>query len=175
MRINDMPEFQDKKNVLTYDVSASLCDAVDAMAKANYGAVLVTRGGKLAGIFTERDLLRKVAACRLDLVGLKLSDVMTSDLKTANINDDVVDCMRRMSHGRFRHLPVVDDAGNLVGLLSQGDFVAFTMSDLVGRFSTIARANVSIGNATPISILLAVFVYTLALLFLLSGVVHWLG
>ncbi len=169
MRIQDMPEFQDKNQVLSFDANDDLCDAVDEMAKKNYGAVLVTRDGKLCGIFTERDLLRRVAGCRLELEGLKMKDVMTSELKTATTNDNVADCMRRMSQGRFRHMPIVDEEGNLMGMLSQGDFVAFTLSDLVSRLSSQAKAEVAAGRTTPLSILVAFIVYTLGLVLILAG------
>lgn len=52
MRINDMPEFRDKSHVLTFDQDVKISEAVDAMAKKNYGAVLVTKNDKLSGIFT---------------------------------------------------------------------------------------------------------------------------
>lgn len=168
MRIMDMPEFRDKSQVLTYDIAVSVCDAVDSMAENNYGAVLVTENGKLAGIFTERDLLRRVAASRLDLSTIKLSDVMSSDLKTARADDDVADCLRRMSQGRFRHMPVVNESGDILGMLSQGDFVALTLSDALYRASESAKAGIFGGKATPTYIVLAVMVYTLLLLALLS-------
>ncbi len=175
MRIQDMPEFKDKKDVLSFEEDDKLCDAVDAMATNNYGAVLVTKKGKLSGIFTERDLLCRVAGCRLDLEGLKMKEVMTKNPKTATVDEQVTDCLRRMSQGRFRHLPIVDEKGNLAGMLSQGDFVAFTMSDIVARLGTAAGASVSAGQSTPFAIIAAVFVYTLGLLFILSAFKSWFG
>ena len=119
MRIIDMPEFRDKTQVLSFDEETTLKKAIDEMADKNYGACLVTRKDKLAGIFTERDLLRKVAPKGLDLKKKKLKDVMTKNLKTAQVTDDVADCLRRMSQGRFRHMPVVDDKKNILGMLSK--------------------------------------------------------
>ncbi len=164
MKISDIPEFHDKNEVLTFEETQPVCDAVDAMALNNYGAVLITNKGKLSGIFTERDLLRKIAACRLDLTNLKLKDVMTANPKTANINDSVTDCMRRMSQGRFRHMPVVDDKGKIIGLLSQGDFVAFTLSDVMARLGTATKAGIEEGRSTPFAIAAAILVYTIGLI-----------
>lgn len=168
MRITDMPEFKDKNEVLSMDKNDNLCDAVDAMCKARVGSVLITDKGKLVGIFTERDLLRRVAGCRLELDKIKLSEVMTSDVKTAHPNDKVVDSMRRMSQGRFRHLPVIDDKGELVGLLSQGDFVALTMSDAWNRFAETAKAGI-FNNYQPFLILVGIAIYTIVLLSFLQS------
>lgn len=173
--ISDMPEFIDKSHVMTFEETTTVYKAVCEMAKKNYGAVLVTREGKLAGIFTERDLLRRVVAENMDTKKKTLKDVMSTNLKTAKTSDQIADCLRRMSQGRFRHLPVVDDQGNLEGMLSQGDFVAYTMSDVLTRAGTVARAGIDAGNSTPFSIMLAVLIYTLSLLFVVSGLGYWFG
>ncbi len=176
MRIIDMPEFKDKKDVLSFETTTLLKDAIDEMAEKNYGACLVTSKGKLAGIFTERDVLRKVVGGKgVDLKKTLLKDVMSSDLKTASENDKVADCLRRMSQGRFRHMPVIDEKGAILGMLSQGDFVAFTMSDIAQRLSGAAKASVFAGRATPVSIIIAMGVYTLMLLFLIAGGKHIFG
>lgn len=163
MRITDMPEFKDKSEVLSMEKKTTLCDAVDAMKQRGVGSVLVTEGGKLVGIFTERDLLNRVAGCRLELDKVKLSDVMTKDVKTAKPTDKILDSMRRMSQGHFRHLPVVDEEGNLCGLLSQGDFVALSLSDAWRRLADTAKAGL-FSSYQPFLILLGVAVYTIVLL-----------
>ncbi len=173
MRIVDMPEFKDKNQVLSFDQNTPVCDAVDEMSKQNYGAVLVTKGKKLAGIFTERDLLRRVAACRLDLKKIKLKDVMSTHIKTAKKNDKIADTLRRMNQGRFRHMPVIDDNGDVIGLLSQGDFIALTLSDALHIAGITARAEVEKGNSTPFSMIFAIIIYTLGLLFVVSAIGFW--
>lgn len=175
MRIIDMPEFKDKSEVLTFDSETPVCDAVDAMAKRNYGAVLVTSKKKLAGIFTERDLLRRIAMDRRDITKVKLKEVMTANVKTAKADDRVADTMRRMSQGRFRHMPVVDEKGNVTGMLSQGDFVAYTMPQIIHRLGATAKEEIEAGNSTPFSILIAIVVYTLGLLFVVSAIGFWTG
>lgn len=175
MRIVDMPEFKDKSMVLTFSKDTKVADAVDAMSQKNYGAVLIAENGKLTGIFTERDLLRRVAAGRMDIEKITLKDVMTSNIKVAHVNDHVADSLRRMSQGRFRHLPVTDEKGTLLGMLSQGDFVAYTMSDAIYRAGRAAKADIEDGNFTPFSMMIAIFVYTLMLLFLAGGIGFWMG
>ncbi len=173
MRIVDMPEFKDKSQVLSFDQNTAVCDAVDSMAQKNYGAIIVTKSGKLAGVFTERDLLRRVAAGRMDLKKTKLKDVMSTDIKTAKEGDKIADSLRRMNQGRFRHLPVLDDKGNVTGMLSQGDFVALTLTDALHLTGITARAEVEKGNSTPFSMIFAIVIYTLGLLFVVSALGFW--
>ena len=133
MRIVDMPEFRDKTQVTTFDQATPVCDAIDDMAKHNYGAVLVTSKKKLVGIFTERDLLARVVGQGRDVENTKISDVMSINIETAKPSDSVALCMGRMDHGGFRHMPVTDSDNKLVGMLSQRDFIAYTMDRLKDR------------------------------------------
>lgn len=141
MRISDIPEYKDKKQLLMLEKSTLLIDAAKTMKKMNYGAVVVTDKKKLCGIFTERDLLMKVVAEGKDTKGLKLADVMTSNVQTANVNDEISDSMQRMTEGRFRHLPIVNDAGDVTGMISQGDFVAITWGQLLGQLKTRTKTS----------------------------------
>lgn len=133
MRIMDVPEFKDKTNILTVLPETPLIDVVSEMAGRNVGSAVVLKNGKLVGIFTERDLLVKVVGKGKLVEGLTVADVMTKNPHAAKMEDDVAESVRRMSQGRFRHLPIVDEDKNLIGLLSQGDFVAYTWSDLMSR------------------------------------------
>ena len=166
--IKDMPEFRDRDKVLKMPQSAMLSEAVKAMVNANYGSIIVTDGDsdKISGIVTERDLMTKVLFNNMDYANLKLEDVMTARVQTANMNDSVGDCLRRMSNGRFRHMPITDDDGLLVGMMSQGDFVAYTWPEVWKRIKE--EANVVIHNQyQPLLILGGVLVYTLLLLLFL--------
>jgi len=158
-----MPEFKDKSEVLTFEESTSVADVIAGMAEKNYGAALITKKDKLSGVFTERDVLRKIAAKGLDVKKIKVRDYMTSNVKTALVDDKVIDCLRRMSQGRFRHMPVVDEQQNILGMLSQGDFVAFTMTDVLSRFTSTSKAEISAGRSTPFAIASAILLYTIIL------------
>jgi signal-transduction protein with cAMP-binding, CBS, and nucleotidyltransferase domain len=108
--------------------------AVKAMSEKNYGAsVIVDGGNKPIGIVTERDFMRRLLAKGLDANTTPISKIMTSDLKLASEEDQVVEWLRVMSNERFRHLPVVDSQGKLVNLMSQGDFVSYTWPQLLTR------------------------------------------
>ena len=130
MQVADMPEFQNRKNVLTCGQDETIYDAVVSMTNKKCGAIAITEKDKLIGIFTERDLLSRVVAQGYDVETTKISEVMSKDVETARATDSALLCMGRMDHGRYRHMPVVDDQNNLVGMLSQRDFIAFTMRGL---------------------------------------------
>ncbi|MGH8417373.1 MAG: CBS domain-containing protein [Pseudomonas sp.] len=97
-------------------------EAITLMANKNIGAVPVVRDGKVVGIVSERDYVRKMELKGRASVGTPISDIMTHDVKTVDSHRTVGECMKIMTDHRLRHLPVVDD-GQLVGLLSIGDLV----------------------------------------------------
>lgn len=168
MRIIDIPEFKDKTNVLTFTEDEALAVVVETMAKKKIGSAVIVKGTKVIGIFTERDLLVKVAGERKNIADLKVKDVMTRKPNTAHMNDNVTDSMRRMSQGRFRHLPIIDDDKNLVGIISQGDFVAYTWFDLFNRATGLTKK--SFFNNTQLwMLILGPLVYLVFLKFILLG------
>ncbi len=166
MRIIDMPEFQDKMDLLTCNKDTTVLKAAEKMQSENRGAILITdKEERLIGIFTERDVLNKVVAAKKDPAKLKLDDVMTKDVKTAFLTDNIPESMRRMSQGRFRHLPVVDDENKLLGIVSQGDFVAITWYDLWRRLKNKTKAYF-LSFTQVWMIVIALILYTFAVLVL---------
>jgi len=92
--------------------------AAITMAKHKIGAILVVDGqGRLAGLFTERDVLNRVVARGLDPDSTQLSAVMTADLQTASPDKPLAHALHMMFEGGFRHVPVVED-GRPVGMVS---------------------------------------------------------
>ncbi len=164
MRIIDIPEFKDKTDVLTMPETANLMDVVVKMAERNVGSVVVVRDSKVVGIFTERDLLTKVVGKRKKTEDLALIDVMTKNPKTASLNDTVADSMRRMSQGHFRHLPVIDDKKNLIGIISQGDFVAYTWYDIFTKITNQTKRSF-LSNTQVWMLVLGPLAYLLVLKF----------
>ena len=162
MKISELPEFRNRSRLLTLAGETTVLDASRLMADKNYGSVVVVdKNGKLEGIFTERDLLRRVIAKSVDPTTTHVTDVMTRDVKTAHVEDEVLSCMRQMSNGRFRHLPLVDDAGALQGMVSQGDFVAYTWPELMKRATTNTKALLFGSSSQVIILLAAILIYTL--------------
>ncbi len=105
-------------------------------------------------IVTERDLLRRVLANKVNIETSNLSSVMTSNVMLAKPTDAVVDWLRIMSNERFRHLPVVDIDGRLITVMSQGDFVSYTWPDLINYFGAKASETVR-GPSSPLIVMVA--------------------
>jgi CBS domain-containing protein len=132
MRIADLPEFRNRTKVLSCSPDDTIYYAVVSMTYRRCGAIVVLNDkGKLAGMFTERDLLSRVVAQGCDVESTKVSQAMTINVETASQHDSVVLTMGRMSHGGFRHMPVVDDKGTLLGMLSNTDFAAYTIREMM--------------------------------------------
>ena len=134
MLIKDRIEFKNKPPALTFAADDIVLNAVKVMAEKNYGAcVIVDETNKPIGILTERDLMRRLLAPELDPSKTRISQIMTTQLKVASENDNVIDWLRIMSNERFRHLPVVDANGKLSNIMSQGDFVSYTWPQLLHK------------------------------------------
>lgn len=104
----------------TVPVTVTVSEAVQKMNRHRIGAVLVMDGAKLAGIFTERDVLTRVVADGLDPRTTSIAQVMTSTVLSVLPETTIQQVMDIFSEKRCRHLPVMD-AGELVGLISIGD------------------------------------------------------
>jgi CBS domain-containing protein len=101
----------------------SVRDVLVLMRQHNTGCVLICRDERLAGIFTQRDVLRLLAT-EADLA-TPIEDVMARDPTTLHATDTMAAAIRRMAEGGYRHLPVVDDAGRPLGLLKVRGIVHF--------------------------------------------------
>lgn len=99
----------------------SVARAFDAMSRESYDCVLIVDGTALAGIFTSRDFLNRVAAPRRDPRDVRLGDVMTATPKTLRPGDGVAFAINWMALEGFRNVPIVDDTGRLLGVLTVWD------------------------------------------------------
>lgn len=106
---------------------ASVYAAIAMMAEKNAGALLVMEGEVLAGIISERDYSRKVILQGKSSKKTLVSEIMTTDPKTAVLGDTVEKCLRMMTGNRVRHIPVLDK-GKVVGVVSIGDLVKWVIS-----------------------------------------------
>jgi CBS domain-containing protein len=114
------------KDLLTLEAEATLGDAAKRMAERGVGAVVVLAGERLAGILTERDILRAVATGFEP--DARVADWMTRHPETIESEDTTDHAAALMIHGGFRHLPVVD-AGEIKGILSIRDLMRVALED----------------------------------------------
>ena len=165
MKIRERPEFQSKPAPFVLHADALADAAIEVMSKRNIGSVIIVDDDrKVAGIVTERDLLRRLLGENLDQHTTRLADIMTAEVRTAHQDDEVLDWMRLMSNERFRHLPVVDENGRLVNVLSQGDFVSYTWPQLLGTVREKAAETMRKPTAQVPILIGALMVYTLVMI-----------
>jgi CBS domain-containing protein len=107
----------DPRKLILVPGSMTVREAAKLMKTKRYGAVLVTEGDELLGIFTERDAIFRVIAVGLDPDATPLADVMTRDPTTITPDKTFGHAMLMMHEGGFRHVPVIED-GKLVGMVS---------------------------------------------------------
>ena len=108
--------------VLTATRGASVLEAIGTMSQANIGALVIEDGGRPAGIFTERDYLRKIALEGRSSRDTRVEEVMSAPLITVSPAEPTRDAMETMTECRCRHL-VVLDGERMVGIVSLGDLV----------------------------------------------------
>ena len=109
--------------------SATVREASRLMARERVGAVLITEGKRLLGIFTERDALGRVLARQLDPEATQLDTVMTADPVTVSPGATAIEALRLMRDGGFRHLPIVEDS-TIRGVISLRDFFGAELSEV---------------------------------------------
>jgi CBS domain-containing protein len=111
-------------DVLKIEGSATVFEALEKLVEKNVGSILVTDGGEVVGIMTERDYLRKIAIKGRTSYDTKVNEIMTSPLVYVTPETTVEETMAIMTDRRIRHLPVVEN-DDVVGILSIGDVVKY--------------------------------------------------
>lgn len=122
--------------VATIPADAPAADAIRTLAARNIGALVATNpAGDVAGIVSERDVVRAIAA-GLPIHELPVAALMTAEVICGAPDDDLEPVLAAMTTGHFRHLPVVAD-GRLVGLVTTGDLAQALLRSLAGRLETL--------------------------------------
>jgi CBS domain-containing protein len=110
-------------DVICIEPTATLAAATQLLTKHRIGAVVICgAGGRLAGILSERDIMRTLSEHGAEALNMQVGQVMTRNVLTCSEDDSIADIMERMTAGKFRHLPVLTK-GRLAGLISIGDVV----------------------------------------------------
>lgn len=116
--------------IITVKPSLTVSEAARILSDKGIGTVVVSRDGKKAdGILSERDIVREIGARGAGCLAHTVDTLMTSKLVTCGPEDRADDILRKMTDGRFRHMPVLQD-GELLGLISLGDVVKARLMEL---------------------------------------------
>jgi CBS domain-containing protein len=124
--------------VTTIGPDATVLDALGTMARRNLGALVVTQGASVVGLFSEREYARSVELAGHSSAAARVGDVMLTELPRVSLETGIATCMALMTEYRVRHLPVM--AGDeLVGLVSIGDLVAAIIRDQAHLIEQLER------------------------------------
>lgn len=115
-------------DVATIDRETTVLDAAKLMNARRIGALVVTSGENVVGIFTERDVLNRVVAAGKPAEKVRVGEVMTSPMACCRRDTKLTECRSVMTAKRIRHLPVVEN-GKLYGIISIGDLMASEVAD----------------------------------------------
>ena len=129
-----MPTMQDillskGREIHTIRPEATVLEATKKMNQHKIGALVVMQDNQVVGMFTERDVLRRVVAEQRDPAGLVVAEVMSSDVICAEPDTDLEEAANIMKTRRIRHLPICDAGGSLLGMISIGDLNALFASE----------------------------------------------
>lgn len=116
------------KELVSVSPDTIIRDAIAKMAEKSAGTALVMDGPKLLGIFSERDFLRKIYLKDKCGTGVKVSEIMSTNLTTVTPDTTLEHCMNLMTDRRIRHLPVLD-GDQVVGVVSIGDIVKYMVQE----------------------------------------------
>jgi CBS domain-containing protein len=118
------------REVVTIEPGASLADAAQLLAEKRIGAALIVGADRrIAGIISERDIVRAFAARGAAVLDEPVSRAMTREVETCNESETISSIMERMTAGKFRHVPVVEQ-GRLAGIVSIGDVVKHRLHEM---------------------------------------------
>ncbi len=131
--------------VFTLPADKTVRDAARLLRKTNVGSVIITQKGKAKGIITERDIVYKVIALGRDPAKTKLKSVMSRPLKVIKASDRVESAAIALRNNKVKRLPVVDRAGRLVGIITEGDLLRVYpgMVDVVSEMQEIRESRPS--------------------------------
>ena len=116
---------------------SSIATAASMLMLQNIGALVVSEdGNEVVGILSERDVVRGMVEHGRELQDMRVSDLMTRNVKTCTMDSEVTAVMSEMTRGHFRHLPVVEE-GSLIGIVSIGDVVKNRLGELETETSVL--------------------------------------
>ncbi len=128
---------------------STVAEAIRLMLERRVGAVVVVDGNRVVGIFTERDVLKKLALSGRDPEKVPVRELMTTPVETASPQTTPDDALGSMLENHFRHLPVVDSSGRLRGVLSIRNLLHGQMEELKRQRDSLEQHVASEGPGVP--------------------------
>jgi CBS domain-containing protein len=137
MLVGQILKQKDITQTVTITPDQTIAQAAKLLSDNRIGAIIVQTGGTgYDGILSERDIVRELGKVGAEVLSQKVSDLMTIKLQVCAVEDTALAVLERMSAGRFRHMPVMDD-GALIGLVSIGDVVSARLAELAMENSAL--------------------------------------
>lgn len=130
MLVKDLLEFKSSDKVASVLSQSTVAGAAKQMLNFNIGFVLVLENSQLVGVLSERDIVYKSTALKLDPIAQKVADIMTKNIVFVNEDTDLKEVLELFKKMKFRHLPVKKEDGSIAGVLSERDITTFLMSKL---------------------------------------------
>lgn len=128
------------REIAAVDIEATVADAIHKMLDHHVGAVaIVDSDYRVAGIFTERDVLRKMSLSNLDPRRTSIRELMTTPVEMATRDTGAGEALSTMLERHFRHLPVADDNGKLLGILSIRNLLEWRVGDLTHELDSLEQ------------------------------------
>jgi CBS domain-containing protein len=130
MLVQQILSSKPSQDILTIPTNSTVTDAIGILSSKRIGALIVSDDdGKVAGMFSERDIVRELGKRGTTCLGDCVADIMTKDIKHCTKDETADAVLQKMTDGRFRHMPVLED-GKLIGLISIGDAVQARLSEM---------------------------------------------
>ena len=123
--------------LVTVNQEASVLEAVSVMAQESIGAIAVTQGNRLIGIFSERDLMLRVVSETRDPERTQVCEVMTSPVETIERDSTADDALKIMLEKHIRHLPIIDRDGKLCGMISMRSLLHEKVEELTDQLDSL--------------------------------------
>lgn len=129
-------DFLNNQTLVTLDPNASVSEAARLMERKNVGTILVLTDGKPRGILTDRDIVVRCLAKNIDVADCTIENVMTESLEVCKYTDGIFECIQKMKDAKVRRIPVVDDSGKAIGIISFGDLLGVLSKEFIDLTQT---------------------------------------
>ncbi len=139
MKVSVILQKKGSMEVATIEPTAAASDAVRELSRRRIGALVVTAGGgEIAGIVSERDIVRRLGEEGPGALARPVSEIMTRTVQTCTAEDTAFHLLDRMTEGRFRHMPVIGSDARMEGILSIGDVVKARLEEIEAENAAMA-------------------------------------